>query len=56
MLRSAYDMTQRTHEFGVRWAVGASPADVGRLVVARALRNAAPGLILETGLALIGTR
>ena len=52
----AYEMAQRTHEFGVRQALGASPADVWRLVFVRAVRYAIPGLGLGLGLALMATR
>ena len=39
-------VSQRTQEFGVRMALGASPIDVGRLVVAFGVRLAAIGVIL----------
>ncbi len=52
----AYEMAQRTHEFGVRQALGARGVDVGRLVVGRALRYALPGLLLGLGLGLVATR
>lgn len=52
----AYEMAQRTHEFGVRQALGARRRDVGWLVVGRALRYALPGLVLGLVLALVATR
>ncbi|MEW5916853.1 MAG: ADOP family duplicated permease [Gemmatimonadota bacterium] len=52
----SYEMAQRAHEFGVRQALGAGAADVGRLVAGRAIRYAVPGVILGLGLALAGTR
>ncbi len=52
----AYEMAQRTHEFGVRQALGARGTDIGRLVLGRALRYAVPGLLAGLGLALLTTR
>lgn len=48
----AYDVSQRTHEFGVRVALGASLHDVVRLVVATGLRTVAVGVVLGVLLAL----
>ena len=47
----AYNVAQRTHELGVRVALGAQSADVVRLVVTDGLRLAGVGVAIGTGLA-----
>jgi predicted permease len=52
----AYNVTQRTHELGVRVALGARSPDVIRLVVGDGLRVAGVGVALGAGVALWGGR
>lgn len=52
----AYTVTQRTHEIGVRVAMGARTATVLRLVFGDALRVAAAGIAVGLVLALAGGR
>ena len=51
----AYSVAQRTHEIGVRVALGARHIDVFRLVVGKALKMAAIGLAIGLALALLMT-
>jgi putative ABC transport system permease protein len=52
----SYGVSQRTHEFGVRTALGAQLADVVRLVVCEGLRTVAIGVVLGIALALAAGR
>jgi ABC-type antimicrobial peptide transport system permease subunit len=52
----AYGVTQRTHEFGIRTALGASPTDVLKQVFLEGGRLAALGLALGLIAALLLTR
>jgi putative ABC transport system permease protein len=52
----AYSVAQRTHEIGVRMAIGARPADVRRMVLADGGRLALVGVAIGTVLALVAAR
>jgi predicted permease len=52
----AYNVTQRTHEMGVRNALGARAGDVARLVIGEAVRVGAIGIAAGVALALWATR
>jgi len=52
----AYSVRQRTHEIGVRMALGARRVDVLRLVVGFALKVTVVGLLIGLSLATLLTR
>jgi putative ABC transport system permease protein len=52
----AYFVTQRTHEIGIRIALGATPGDVLRLTVTQSGRLAAIGVLIGAALSLVLAR
>jgi ABC-type antimicrobial peptide transport system permease subunit len=52
----SFFVVQRTQEIGIRMAVGASRADILRLVLGNALRLIVPGVLLGLALALAFSR
>lgn len=52
----AYSVTQRTHEMGVRVALGAQRSNILRMIVGRGLRITLGGVGIGIGLALVLTR
>lgn len=52
----AYTVASRRREFGVRMALGATPADLRRLVLAKGLSSAALGIVIGTTIAYGLTR
>lgn len=52
----SYGVSQRTHELGVRSALGARARDLVRLVLGEALRTVVVGVVLGVGLALAAGR
>jgi predicted permease len=52
----AYSVSQRTHEIGIRMAVGASPADVMKMVMRQGMTLAVIGVVLGLGAAYVLTK
>ncbi len=48
----AYSVSQRTHEFGVRLALGAKPADIARMVLGNGMKLAVIGLAIGVPLSV----
>jgi putative ABC transport system permease protein len=53
---TSYYVTQRTHEIGVRMALGAQVVDVLRLVLSRAMTLTTIGILIGAGGAIVVTR
>ena len=52
----AYSVTQRTHEIGIRMALGARPGDVLGMVIRQGMKLAMGGLVIGIGGAWLATR
>jgi len=52
----SYAVSRRTHEIGVRMALGASPATVVRLIIGQGMRVVGAGVITGLAGALLATR
>ena len=52
----SFGVQQRTHEIGVRLAVGASAAEIVRMVVATGVRLGAAGVMLGVAVAVLAQR
>ncbi len=53
---TSYLLSLRRHETGVRLALGASPGDILRSTVAKALSPVSHGIAVGIGVALVGLR
>jgi predicted permease len=52
----SYAAVQRTHEIGIRMALGAKPADILKMVLGQSLLIIGIGIVIGLGAALAGTR
>jgi predicted permease len=52
----AYGVTQRSHELGVRMALGAQRSEIGRIVVGSGVKLVGVGVVLGVGIALALSR
>jgi putative ABC transport system permease protein len=52
----SYSVTRRTHEIGIRMALGAQPRNVLKLIVAHGMALALGGIVLGLGISFVATR
>jgi putative ABC transport system permease protein len=52
----SYGVSERTHEMGIRMALGARGSDVLRLVISQGMWLAIIGVVIGAGLAVVSTR
>jgi predicted permease len=53
---ASYAAAQRTHEIGIRMAIGATPRDVMKIIFRQGLGTVAVGLLVGLAVAFVGTR